>query len=102
MNCGSGPVSLHEKVLTVSCSFDPVSGGIASVVSVYSQAMDPFLHVATTPNKSTFVNLLYLPVAVVKFLYFLCVRPIEIIHIHGASRGLIFKEEHICFIRKYF
>ena len=86
------PVSLHEKVLTVSCSFDPVSGGIASVVSVYSQAMDPFLHVATTPNKSTFVNLLYLPVVVVKFLYFLCVKPIEIIHIHGASRGSFFRK----------
>ncbi|MDB9805163.1 glycosyltransferase family 4 protein [Porticoccaceae bacterium] len=57
------------------------------MVSVYSQAMDPFLHVATTPNKSTFVNLLYLPVAIVKYLYFLCVRPIEIIHIHSASRN---------------
>ena len=62
------------------------------MVSVYSQAMDPFLHVATTPNKSTFVNLLYLPVVVVKFLYFLCVKPIEIIHIHGASRGSFFRK----------
>lgn len=96
------PISLHEKVLTVSCSFNPVLGGIASVVSVYSQSMDPFLHVATTRSKYTFVKLLYLPVAVVKFLYFLYVKPIEIIHIHVATRRSFFRKSIFVFLGKIF
>ena len=93
----------YKKILYVSPSFKR-KGGIASVVSQYKIYIGKdFRHFSTIDYSNKLLNILFFPTKIIYFISYLLInREIEIIHIHGASRGSFYRKYVIFLISKHF
>jgi len=92
----------HKKVLYVS-PFYKRRGGIASVISQYKVHIGKdFRYFSTINYSNKLLNVLFFPAKVIYFISYLLInREIEIVHIHGASRGSFYRKYIIFLISKY-
>lgn len=83
-----------KQVLTIGPDYHTLKGGIASVLSVYTEYDKSFTFLPTYSGENNIVNILMFPIKFFNIVWFLLVHPnYKIVHIHGASR--------ISFYRKY-
>lgn len=94
--------NICSKILTIGCAFDKPKGGIAQVLHTYQNIYIPFNFIATTTAGNTVKNACTLLAALVKYLYFLLCRDIQIIHIHGASYNSFYRKRIFIYIGKLF
>lgn len=74
-----------QNVLNIGPPFKNPRGGIAQVLNSYSKIIQPFNFISTTGGGNKLSNLFILMKSLLKYLYFLQFKGIEIIHIHSAS-----------------
>ncbi len=96
-----------QKILTITCSFHPVRGGIAQVVKTYEdEVFEDLQYISNSCDKGKLANLGLLLCSLLKTLYYFVFKPhIKIVHIHTASylsfrRSAIWVYLAKCFGRK--
>ena len=91
----------YKKVLYVSPSYRR-KGGIASVVSLYKEYLgSDFRHFSTIDYSNNLINVLIFPFKLLYFIFYLLInREIEIVHIHGSSKGSFYRKYIIFLICK--
>ena len=78
-------------------------GGMASVLKVYSQSIQPFNFLPGYFYKNPVLSLFYFFVSLIKLLWILISnRQIKIVHIHSASRGSFYRKSAIVLLSKLF
>jgi glycosyltransferase involved in cell wall biosynthesis len=90
---------ISDKVLTISTSREENKGGIATFVNVLSGYYESFNYVASTCSKNPIVMFCYFAACVFQLLYYILIRKIKIVHLHGASYGSFLRKMiiiHIC------
>ena len=86
---------MFDKVLFVAPNYKKRKGGISSVLKTYSNNIDKFNFHSSISYQNIYLNMLFFPVSILQFIWRLSFnKPLEIIHIHGASRGS-FLRKHI-------
>jgi glycosyltransferase involved in cell wall biosynthesis len=83
-----------DSVLHVGPNFRRRKGGIASVLKMYSESIDNFKFYPSAITQNIYINLICFPFVLLGFVLYLSFIKIELVHIHGASKG--------SFFRKYF
>jgi len=78
---------VSQKVLVISPSIKKPSGGIAVVVKTLSGYYETFNYIASTSSKNPLIMMWYFSLCIIKLPYFIFIKKIEIVHIHGASYG---------------
>jgi glycosyltransferase involved in cell wall biosynthesis len=77
-------------------------GGISSVVMEYQKAIPNFRYQPSTTSENIIVTFLSFPWLVLQFCWKLIVQSqIEIVHIHGASKGSFYRKYFLFLIAKY-
>jgi glycosyltransferase involved in cell wall biosynthesis len=91
-----------KNVLFVGPHFN-LRGGIASVLKVYAQTIQPFNFLPTYFYTNPALSILYFLGAFAKLFWILLTnRNIKIVHIHTASRGSFFRKSAIVLLSKFF
>jgi glycosyltransferase involved in cell wall biosynthesis len=78
---------ISDKILTISTSRKENKGGIATVVNSLSNHYETFNYIASTRSKNPFIMLYYFGACVFGLIYYILIKRIRIVHIHGASYG---------------
>ena len=82
---------ISQQVLTISPNKNG-KGGIASVVSSISVYYEGFNYIITSNGSSIFSKIGYLISSISQLLYYILVKKIKIVHIHGASRNSFYRK----------
>jgi glycosyltransferase involved in cell wall biosynthesis len=77
---------ISEKVLTISVSRKE-KGGITSFVNTLSGLYETFNYAASTRSKNPAVMLWYFGTCILKLFWFIFIKRIKIVHLHGACYG---------------
>jgi glycosyltransferase involved in cell wall biosynthesis len=104
MNKGvSIPAKVSEKVLTIGLPYIDFKGGISMVINTYSKYFQVFNFLSTYKRSNyKLVTAFYFPVFIIKFCKYLLInKQIEIVHIHGAAGGSLFRKSFVFIIAKY-
>lgn len=80
------PRYISDRILTISTSRKG-KGGVAAIVNTLSDYYETFNYIASTRSKNPLVMCSYFGGCIVSLLYYILWKKIEIVHIHGASRG---------------
>lgn len=78
---------ISSKVLSVGPVYNPPRGGIAQVVSTYSNIYPVFNYVETNLGGSSFIKIVSFLFSIFKLLYLCVFKNIKVVHIHGASNN---------------
>ncbi len=97
------PAELSKKILTIGLPYIDFRGGISMVINTYSKYFQVFNFLSTYKrSRYKLITALYFPVFVVKFCSYLFTnKQIEIVHIHGAAGGSLFRKSFVFIIAKY-
>lgn len=93
---------MHNHILTVGPDYNNPKGGIAKVLNSYSKIYSPFNFLVSTKGKNKIINLFVLITSLIKYLYWINFKSIEIIHIHGASYMSFYRKKIYIDIGKFF
>jgi glycosyltransferase involved in cell wall biosynthesis len=93
---------ISDKILTISTSRKENKGGIATVVNMLSNCYEIFNYAASTRSKNPFIMLVYFTSCVFLLLYYILVKKIKIVHIHGASYGSFVRKMILINICRFF
>ena len=94
--------NLFRNVLFVGPHYS-LRGGMASVLRVYSQSIQPFNFLPGYLYKNPVLSIFYFFVSLIKLLWILVSnRQIKIVHIHTASRGSFLRKSKIVLLSKLF
>lgn len=91
---------LSRKVLTLSAHYNPPKGGVAQVVSTYSNMFDGFRHVATKKGSKIYQKVFSLILAVPYFLFLCITSGVEIVHIHGSSNNSFYRKRIFIYLSR--
>jgi glycosyltransferase involved in cell wall biosynthesis len=96
--------SPYNNVLYIGPDHKNHRGGIGAVLSIYSKNIEPFNFIPTLSYKNKFYELFFFSGSLIKLMFLLVIkREINIVHIHGAKDGSIWRKFFMCFIaRKIF
>ncbi|MDR1583162.1 MAG: glycosyltransferase family 4 protein [Prevotellaceae bacterium] len=78
---------ISNRILSISNSRKENKGGIATCVNNLSKYYEKFNYVASTRSKNPIVMLWYFAMCILGLFYFILIRRIRIVHIHGSSYG---------------
>ncbi len=81
-----------KKVLTVGVDYKTPKGGIAYVLNAYSKFYKPFNFVTTSKGNSKVTKLFVLILAIFKYMVYMVLPSIKIVHIHGASYNSFYRK----------
>ena len=78
-------------------------GGISSVVMEYKKSISPFQFQPSTTSEEIWITLLSFPWLLVQFCFKLLIthRHVQIVHIHGASKGSFYRKYVFFLLAKY-
>jgi len=83
---------LFQKILFIAPIYTR-KGGIASVLKTYENNIDDFNFFASIYFSNKLINFLFFPFVIIHFIIYLIFNPsIEIIHIHGSSKGSFYRK----------
>ena len=77
------------------------AGGIASVISSYSEFFDPFHFISTTENGGAIKKILTFFKAVIAVPFVVLFCKIRIVHIHGASHTSFYRKSFFIYLCKF-
>jgi glycosyltransferase involved in cell wall biosynthesis len=93
---------VFSSVLFVAPHYKWWKGGISSVIQEYKNAIPEFNFFASTSIANIYVTALLFPYILMNYLWVLRRnRKIEIVHIHGASKGSFYRKYLFFLIAKY-
>jgi glycosyltransferase involved in cell wall biosynthesis len=94
---------ISGKVLTISTSRKENKGGIATFVNTLSGYYETFNYVASTCSRNPLIMLWYFGTCIFQLFYYIFIRRIKIVHLHGASYGSFVRKAiiiNICHLLK--
>lgn len=92
-----------DKVLFVGPNYLNHKGGIGAVLATYKENIPNFRFISTYDgNYSKGKNVLIFIKSIFELIFRIDKKKIEIIHIHGASRGSFYRKYFLFIISKYF
>lgn len=91
------------NVLHIGPNYKMRRGGIASLLNIYSKEIKNFNFYPSAYFKNTSLNFLVLPLLWLGFIFYMIVKrnKIEIVHIHGASKGSFYRKYGFFYLAKY-
>jgi Glycosyltransferase len=89
-------------VLVISPHQADRNGGIAILVNTLSKYYDKFNYVTSTRSNNIFLMSWYFINSIIKLIYYILFKRIEIVHIHGASYGSFFRKMILIHIASFF
>jgi glycosyltransferase involved in cell wall biosynthesis len=93
--------SPYNNVLYIGPDHKNHRGGIGAVLSIYSKNIEPFNFIPTLSYRSKFYELFFFSSSLIKLIFLLITkREINIVHIHGAKDGSIWRKFCMCFVAK--
>jgi len=95
--------SVFQRVLFIGPDYKHHRGGIGAVLEVYQQHIPGFRFIATHNSRLSRTGVFLLAIgALIKLCWKLCSnRHIQIVHIHGASRGSFYRKYAVFLIVRY-
>jgi glycosyltransferase involved in cell wall biosynthesis len=93
---------ISDKILTISTSRKENKGGIAMVVNTLSNYYESFNYIPSTRSQNSFVMCWYFGGCIIKLFYYILIKRIKIVHLHGASYGSFIRKMIIINICKFF
>lgn len=91
--------NISDKVLVVSECLEG-KGGVISVVNTYKKYYNSFNHISSTSQKNIFHKTYTFASCIIKLIYILTFKDIQIVHVHTASYGSFFRKSIIATISK--
>jgi glycosyltransferase involved in cell wall biosynthesis len=94
---------ISDKVLTISTSRKENRGGIATFVNTLSGYYEIFNYVASTRSKNIVIMFWCFGICLFKLFWFILVKRIKIVHMHGSSYGSFLRKAiiiNICYLLK--
>lgn len=93
---------ISSKVLIVAPDYKKTLGGISQVVYVHSLMFEDFKNVSTTMDGSILKRMLTTAKGVIVFINYMLFDQIEIVHIHGATKGSFWRKTIFIYLSKLF
>ena len=94
---------MFSKVLYLAPNYKKRKGGIASVLKTYSNMTEDFNFQSSVSYQNIYLNIILFPLNILTFICKLIFnKQLEIIHIHGASRGSFMRKIVFFYISKVF
>jgi glycosyltransferase involved in cell wall biosynthesis len=95
-------MQLRKNILFVAPNYKNRKGGVASVLTTYSKEIENFNFSPSVYFNSVVINFILFPINILSFLFKLLVdEKIDIVHIHGASRGSFYRKYIFFLIAQY-
>ena len=94
------PKEISTKVLTLGPNYKTEAGGIASVISSYSEFFEPFHFISTTESGGAIKKILIFFKAVIAVPFTVLLYKIRIVHIHGASHTSFYRKAFFVYLCK--
>lgn len=88
------PENISKHILTLGVAYDNPEGGIAQVIYHYSQIYEQFNFIATVRKGNNITKLWLAIYAYFKLLYYLLIKDIRIVHLHGSSYGSFWRKHY--------
>lgn len=93
---------ISSKILTIAPHYTKTLGGISQVVAVYSGIFEEFNFIASTQDGSFIARVIQTIRGLVSCFRFMLNSNIQIIHIHGATKGSFWRKSIFIYLSKLF
>lgn len=93
---------ISKQILTISTYHKDRNGGIATIVNSLSKYYEDFNYIASTRSNNIFIMFGYFLNSIIKLIFYILFRKIQIVHIHGASNGSFLRKMILIYISAFF